>query len=185
MSWEKTVAVLAGLVIGIGLSGGVIAAPASEGLMTAKAAGTGQAYHGTLGTNCTWDLSADGKTLTIAGTGPDGSGTLPEANANPYFGSGVLYDLITKNSNYDALGYLQTIKLSGNLKTGKSADSLFAGFNAFYGGGPISLEGLDTLDTHDTVNMKGMFQRSSFKSLDLSNFNTQKVTNMSSMFNDG
>lgn len=179
MSWEKTVTVLAGFIIGIGLSGVVIAAPVSEGIMTAKAAGTGQAYHGTLGTNCTWDLSADGKTLTIAGG--EGGGTLPEGNES---GTSIIRQEITQaigtdnSENQAPLRNLERVNLVGDLKTGSSAQSLFASFNDRQ----IDLSGLENLNTQATNNMDYMFSGSSFESLNLTKLNTKNVTDMTGMF---
>lgn len=179
MSWEKAVTVLAGLAIGVSLSGVVMAAPASEGIITAQAADAGQAYHGTLGTNCTWDLSADGKTLTIAGG--EGGGTLPEGDQAT---GGVIGQKVTQAiqaedpSNKNPLYNLEEINLVGDLKTGSSAEALFEGFNNHQ----IDLKGLENLNTQAADNMDYMFSNSDFKSLNLTKFDTKNVEDMTGMF---
>lgn len=63
------------------------------------------------------------------------------------------------------------------IKANLNSKNAFAQFNRVN-----SINGLKILDTSDVTNMNGMFHQVGAKILDLSNFNTLKVTDMSYMF---
>lgn len=67
---------------------------------------------------------------------------------------------------------------SGYIKTGNYSSSMFANFKAL-----TTINGMTLLDTSDAVSMNSMFLYcSNLTSVDLSNFDTSKVTDMTYMF---
>ena len=67
---------------------------------------------------------------------------------------------------------------SGSIIANEDASGMFAGFSA-----AIEINGLNLLDTSNTINMASMFENSkSLTYLDVSSFNMSKVENMTSMF---
>jgi len=184
MLWRRLAVLLVSLAVGISVPIGLTKMPITGDTTVVRAASVD--YSGTLGT-CTWQLTADGKTLTIDG---GSGGVLPEGGPGAGGGrrDGIIQQSIcdqlqVSGASYDIakLRNLETVNLTGKIKTGKSAERLFADFpaNSIQ---EITLNGLDNIDTSDTVNMAGMFNNTRFKSLDLSKFNTKSVTDMSNMF---
>lgn len=89
-------------------------------------------------------------------------------------GSVMAYAVLNEDNN------TYTIYMQGNGKIEANEDSsgLFYNFTKLE-----SLEGLEYLDTSEVKNMHAMFYKlGAIESLDLSNFNTSKVTNMEWMF---
>jgi surface protein len=77
---------------------------------------------------------------------------------------------------------VNTIENIENLKTNLVTDMSYM-FNQFaFDSETLTSLDLSSFDTHNVMNMEGMFGATQFTSIDVSSFDTSNVTNMSSMF---
>ncbi|GEO69250.1 BspA family leucine-rich repeat surface protein [Levilactobacillus acidifarinae] len=183
MPYLKTSLFVAALAVGL-------IAPAAVGTTPAATYGTPVIAHadstfitsGTIGQDCHWALTNDGKTLTLSGK----NATLP--NGSPNFAVSPIEALIDAEQdpgqqNYSAEFHADQVTklvLQDPMNTGTDASSLFSGFMRV-----DKIDGLENLNTTAATTMNSMFDNDQYLTdLDLSHFDTHNVTDMSSMFSD-
>ncbi|WP_125763753.1 BspA family leucine-rich repeat surface protein [Levilactobacillus mulengensis] len=180
MEKKQIVTLFAGLVVGASLglvwsSGGAFLVPP----VTARAEflTTGD-YHGTMGTNCQWQLTSDDAGQHLVIDGGDG-GILPDEQSvtGASYDEGVIVYALAKGLPGNFWLQLKSIELKGKLKAPQDASFLFSGL-----GENSTFTGLTNLDTHETTNMTGMFSSLRVKQLDVSRLDTAQVTTMDHMF---
>ena len=83
--------------------------------------------------------------------------------------------VVCESGDINCIGYLQG---DGGIKANPNSSNLFSGYSNL-----TDIIGLDKLNTSETTNMGSMFSSCrALTSLDLSSFDTRKVTNMSGIF---